>query len=96
METILIVLLLAPVWGSLIWFIWEGTIHPRLIQRSEIERLAGEALERDGPHAVYVLWLQEDHARRYSHAFEAGLLRRVRRETGGVSQATNPPTPPPA
>ena len=78
-EGVFAAVALSPVWISLIWHVWDNSIRPRLVPRAQMERLVDKALAHYGADAEEVLWLQEDHARRYSHAFEAGLLRRVRR-----------------
>jgi hypothetical protein len=93
---LLLLLLTAPAWLGLLWLLWEELILPRMVPRARIEQLAEEALARHGEVAADVLWLQEDHARRYSHSFEAGLLRRVQREIRRRLRAAMPPTPPPA
>ena len=30
----------SPIWGALLWVLWEGRIRPRLIPGSEIDSLA--------------------------------------------------------
>src|SRR4029079_13043045 len=33
--------LTSPIWGTLVWVLWQGTVRPRLIPRREIDALAG-------------------------------------------------------
>jgi hypothetical protein len=68
-----------PVWGSLVWVIWEGSIRPRLIASSEIEAEARRYLARSGERAAEMAFVEEDRAWRYSETFEQGRWRRVRR-----------------
>ena len=51
----------SPIWGALLWVLWEGRIRPRLIPGTEIDSLAtsdgwpargeggGDGLYRRGP-----------------------------------------------
>lgn len=67
-----------PIWGSLVWVIWEGSIRPRLIPRSEIEEEARRYLARWGDRAAEMAFIEEDRAWRYSETFEQGRWHRVR------------------
>ena len=68
----------APIWGSLAWVIWEGSIRPRLIPASEIEAEARRLLARWGDRAAEIAFIEEDRAWRYSETFEQGRWHRVR------------------
>jgi hypothetical protein len=68
----------APIWGSLVWLIWEGSIRPRLIPTSEIEADALGFLARWGDRASEMAIIEEDQAWRYSESFKQGRWRRVR------------------
>lgn len=68
----------APIWGSLVWVIWEGSIRPRLIPAAEIEADARRLLARWGDRAAEMAFIKEDRAWRYSETFEQGRWRRVR------------------
>lgn len=68
----------APIWGSLVWVIWEGSIRPRLIPADEIEAEARRLLVRWGDRAVEMAFIEEDRAWRYSETFEQGRWHRVR------------------
>ena len=69
----------APIWGSLAWVIWEGSIRPRLIPAAEIEAEARRLLTRWGDRAAEMAFIEEDRAWRYSETFEQGRWNRVRR-----------------
>lgn len=69
-----------PVWGALLWSLWDGVIRPRRIAPSEIGRLADELAARYGTRAEEAACLEEDQAWRSSDGFRQGLWRRVRRE----------------
>jgi hypothetical protein len=68
----------APIWGSLVWVIWEGSIRPRLIRASEIEAEARRLLARWGDRAAEMAFIEEDRAWRYSETFEQGRWHRIR------------------
>lgn len=68
----------APIWGSFVWVIWEGSIRPRLIPASEIEAEARRLLARWGDRAAEMAFIEEDRAWRYSETFEQGRWHRVR------------------
>ena len=69
----------SPIWGALLWILWQGTIRPRLIPRAEIESLAADLLARYGPRAEEAAFAEEDRAWRESQTFERGKWRRVHR-----------------
>lgn len=69
----------APIWGSLVWMIWEGSIRPCLIPDAEIEAEARRLLARWGDRAAEMAFIEEDRAWRYSETFEQGRWHRVRR-----------------
>lgn len=68
----------SPIWGSLVWVIWEGSIRPRLIPAGEIEAEARRLLARWGDRAAEMAFIEEDRAWRYSETFEQGRWHRVR------------------
>ncbi len=72
----------APIWGALLWTLWEGVIRPRLILAEQIDELAAGLLERYGDRADEVATADEFHAWRHSNLFEQGKWRRVRRWMG--------------
>lgn len=73
------VVCLSPIWIALVMLIWEGEIRPRLIPKEEIEELASGLVAKHGARAAEIAFIEEDRAWRYSHSFEQGKWRRVRR-----------------
>jgi hypothetical protein len=69
----------SPIWGALLWLLWEGRIRPRLIPDSEIDSLAAAMVGRHGERAAEMAFIEEDRAWRYSRPFEQGKWRRVRK-----------------
>ena len=69
----------SPIWGALLWVLWEGSIRPRLIPRGEIDLLAASMLDRYGPRTAEMAFIEEDRAWRYSQSFERGKWRVRRR-----------------
>ena len=74
------VVCLFPIWGVLIWEIWQGTIRPRLIPSRLIDTLVLEYILKYGDRAAEYAFINEDRAWRYSDSFEQGKWRRVRRQ----------------
>ena len=68
----------APIWGSLLYVLWQGVVRPRLIPAKEIERLAAQMVERHGDRAADAVFANEYHAWRCSNGFEQAKWRRVR------------------
>ena len=68
-----------PIWGALLWVLWQGSIRPRLIPRAEIDALAATIVARHGPRAGEVASAEEELAWRNSRPFERGKWRRVRK-----------------
>jgi hypothetical protein len=68
----------APIWGAILWTLWQGAVRPRLIPRAEVERLAAELLARYGDRAEEVAFAKEYGAWRDSDVYEQGKWRRVR------------------
>ncbi|HTM74771.1 MAG TPA: hypothetical protein VL198_16215 [Pseudolabrys sp.] len=69
----------SPIWGALLWVLWQGSLRPRLIPRAEIDARAAEMLARHGPRAKEVAAAEEEYAWRNSQPFEQGRWRRVRK-----------------
>jgi len=75
---------LAPVWGTLLWELWEGAVRPRLIRRDIIDCAAAVILAQHGDGAEQVAWIAEDRAWRTSDSFEQGCWRRVRKRIAAL------------
>ena len=78
-KTAIYALCLFPIWGSLLWELWEGVIRPLLVSRAEIDALSAAMLARHGNRAEEMAFVEEDRAWRYSESFEQGEWRRVRK-----------------
>ena len=74
-----IVVLTVPIWGTLLWVIFEIFIHPYLIPKSEIEAEAGWLMDQFGEQAVEIVEIEEDRAWLYSDSFLQGRYKRVKR-----------------
>ncbi len=75
---------LAPVWGTLLWELWEGAVRPRLIRRDIIDRAAAAILAEHGDLAEQMAWTREDRAWRYSDSFKQGCWRRIRKRIAAM------------
>jgi hypothetical protein len=80
LKWLLIALATSPMWGALIWVIWEGSIKPRIIPESAIKTLAIANIAQYGERAAEMAFIEEDRAWRYSDSFAQGKWRRVRQE----------------
>ena len=69
----------SPIWGALLWVLWQGSIRPRLIPGTEINSLATAMVGRHGGSAAEMAFIEEDRAWRYSRPFERGKWQRVRK-----------------
>lgn len=68
---------LSPIWGALVWHIYEFDVRPRLIPPEEIERLVADMLTKPDPEEA--AFIEEQAAWYRSDTFEQGKWRRVRR-----------------
>ena len=80
----------APIWGALLWELWEGGVQPRLVPRAEIDSLAAAMLARHGDRAEEMAFIEEDRAWRYSESFEQGKWRRVRKRVERMRSDARP------
>ncbi len=71
---------LAPIWGTLLWHIWEAVISPRLISHTEILAKADELWAHDDERAFDIACTEEHRAWHYCDSFEQGRWRRIREE----------------
>src|SRR5262249_49746932 len=78
----------SPIWGALLWVLWEGIIRPRLIPRAEIDSLATAMLARHGRGAEEMARAEEHLAWRDSRPFEQGKWRRVRKRITALAKAS--------
>ena len=49
----------APVWGALLWVLWQSVVRPRLIPRGEVGRLAADLVARYGDRAGEIAFAEE-------------------------------------
>jgi hypothetical protein len=76
----------APIWGTLLWELWEGVVRPRLIRHDIIDRAAAAILAEHGDRAEQMVLSREDRAWRYSDPFKQGCWRRVRKRIAALRQ----------
>jgi hypothetical protein len=67
-----------PVWGAILWEIWEGEVRPRLIPSAEIDRLSAEMIAKYGHEAEEQAAAEEQTASYECDSTERGKWRRVR------------------
>jgi hypothetical protein len=85
----------APIWGTLLYELWDGIVRPRLIRRDVIDRAAAAILAEHGERAEEMAWIQEDRAWRYSDSFKQGGWRRIRKRIAALRrERQRPPSPP--
>jgi hypothetical protein len=53
---------LAPIWGTLLWELWDGGVRPRLIRRDVIDRAAAAILAEHGERAEQMALIAEHRA----------------------------------
>jgi hypothetical protein len=75
---------LAPIWGTLLWELWDGIVRPRRIARERIDVLAAAMLAQHGDRAEEMALIEEDRAWRYSDSFEQGGWRRIRKRIAAL------------
>lgn len=69
----------SPIWGAILWGLWQGGVRPRLIPHAEIDSLSATMRARYGDRAEEMAFIEEDRAWRHSDSFGKGKWRRVRR-----------------
>ena len=74
----------APIWGTLLWELWEGTVRPRLIRRDVIDRTASAILAEYGERAEQMALIAEHRAWCSSDSFKQGGWRRIRKRIGAM------------
>src|SRR4051794_2361162 len=86
---------LAPILGTLLCELWQGTVRPGLVPRQIIDRAAAAILARHGDRAEELALTAEDRAWRYSDSFKRGCWRRVRKRIAAMRrEAREGATPP--
>ena len=69
----------SPIWGSLLWFIYESYVRPARIPKREIDALADEVRRRSPDDPADAAFVEEQAAWYRSEMFEQGKWRRVRK-----------------
>jgi hypothetical protein len=75
---------LAPIWGTLLWELWEGAVRPRLIRRDIIDRAAAAILAEHGDRAERMVLIAEHRAWCESDPFKQGGWRRIRKRIAAL------------
>jgi hypothetical protein len=86
----------APIWGTLLWEIWDGTVRPRLIRRDIIDRAAAAMLAEHGDRAEEMALIKEHRAWYESDSFKQGGWRRVRKRIEAMHRERERPHTPPS
>lgn len=76
-EWIILILATSPIWGTLLWEIWDGSVRPMFITSQEVKDQADQLLQQHGPRAMEIAHINEDRARRYCDTFEQAKWRKV-------------------
>ncbi len=79
-SAIIWVVCLSPIWGTLLWSVWQGSVRPRLIPRREIAAKVEEVYAQHGERAFDIVCMEEHRAWYDSDIFEQGRWARVRSE----------------
>lgn len=79
LKWLLIAAALSPVVLGIGWFIYEGSIRPRLVPREEIEAMAEEVMRKHPEDPEEWAFMEEHAAWCRSHTFEQGKWHRVRK-----------------
>src|ERR1700712_3902109 len=83
----------APIWGTLLWELWEGDVRPRLIRRDVIDRAAAAILAEHGERAEEMALIAEHRAWYESDSFEQGGWRRIRKRIAALRRERGAPPP---
>jgi hypothetical protein len=86
----------APIWGTLLWEIWDGTVRPRLIRRDIIDRAAAAILAEHGERAEQMALIAEHRAWYESDSFKQGGWRRIRKRIEAMRRERERPHTPPS
>jgi hypothetical protein len=74
----------APIWGTLLWELWDGDVRPRLIRRDIIDRAAAKILAQHGDRVEQVALVAEHRAWCESNPFKQGGWRRIRKRISAL------------
>jgi hypothetical protein len=86
----------APIWGTLLWELWDGAVRPRLIRRDIIDRAAAAILAEHGERAEQMALIAEHRAWCYCGSFKQGGWRRIRKRIATMRREREQPHPPPS
>lgn len=78
LKWLVIALAAFPIWGALLWVIWDVRIRPHLIPKAEIEAEAKVMLAQWGERAAEMAFIEEHAAWYRSQSYEQGRWHRVR------------------
>ena len=79
-EVTIYIVCLSPIWGTLLWCFWEGSVRPRLIPRAQILTEVDRLWDEDEARAFERACIEEHAAWYRSEAFEQGRWKRIREE----------------
>ena len=74
----------APIWGTLLWELWDGAVRPRLIRRDIIDGAAAAILAEHGERAEQMALIAEHRAWCESNPFKQGGWRRIRKRIAAL------------
>jgi hypothetical protein len=74
----------APIWGTLLWELWNGAVRPRLIRQDIIDRAAAAILDEHGERAEETALIAEHRAWCESDSFKQSGWRRIRKRIAAL------------
>jgi hypothetical protein len=83
----------APIWGALLWELWDGAVRPRLIRRDVIDRAAAAILAEHGERAEQMALIAEHRAWYESDSFKQGGWRRILKRIAVLRRERATPSP---
>ena len=83
----------APIWGMLLWELWDGTVRPRLIRRDIIDHAAAAILAEHGERAEQMALIAEHRAWCEFDSFKQGGWRRIRKRIAALRRERATPSP---
>ena len=82
-----------PIWGTLLWELWDGEVRPRLIRRGVIDRAAAAILDEHGDRAEEMVLIAEHRAWYESDPLKQGGWRRIRKRIAALRRERTTPSP---